>query len=91
MRLQCSLQRDCFLKGLAQRQPLPPSPSPLPPPAPPLPPLQDDNVWDLNEPSYQTHRRFLELLLRDPHVRTGEERGGEGRRGEGRGGEGRGR
>ncbi|KAG2431211.1 hypothetical protein HXX76_009739 [Chlamydomonas incerta] len=35
-----------------------------------LPIALDDNVFDLNEPSYQTHRRFLELLLRDPEVRT---------------------
>ncbi|KAG2447967.1 hypothetical protein HYH02_006996 [Chlamydomonas schloesseri] len=35
-----------------------------------LPHALDDNVFDLNEPSYQTHRRFLELLLRDPEVRT---------------------
>ncbi|PNH09584.1 hypothetical protein TSOC_003812, partial [Tetrabaena socialis] len=30
----------------------------------------DDNVHDLEEPSYQTHRKFMELLLRDSWVRT---------------------
>ncbi|GFR44305.1 hypothetical protein Agub_g5517 [Astrephomene gubernaculifera] len=30
----------------------------------------DDNIHDLNEGFYQTHRKFLEMLLMDPDVRT---------------------